>query len=335
MRRRLLPSGPWTWPVLALLAGCGRPTASLDTLIAIDGSSTVYPLTEAMAEDAQRDRPGTRVIIGVSGTGGGLRRFCRGDVVIANASRPMTRAEAAACDRAGITFLEVPVAHDGITVAVHPTNTWVDSLSVAELRTIWRHEAEGLVLRWSQVRPGWPDREMRLFGAGADSGTFDYFTGVITGAPRDSRGDYNASENDNMLVQGVAGDADALGYFGYAYYDEHREYLRAVPIRADEASPAVMPTAATIRSGAYHPLSRPVFIYVNAEALAREDVRAFVAYYLAHVAELAGDVGYVPLDDRVMAAVTARVAARITGSLFAVPAPDTRPLPLAARLGVE
>ncbi len=335
MRRRLLPSGPWVWPLLALLAGCGRPAASLDTLIAIDGSSTVYPLTEAMAEDALRERPGTRVIIGVSGTGGGLRRFCRGDVVIANASRPMTRTEARSCDRAGIAFLEVPVAHDGITVAVHPSNTWVDSLSVAELRTIWRHEAEGQVLRWSQVRPGWPDREMHLFGAGADSGTFDYFTGVITGAPRDSRGDYNASENDNMLVQGVAGDADALGYFGYAYYDEHREYLRAVPIRAGEASPAIMPTAATIRSGAYHPLSRPVFLYVNAGAIAREDVRAFVEYYLAHVAELAGDVGYVPLDDRVMAAVRARVDAGTTGSLFAVPAPGTRPLPLAARLGVE
>lgn len=317
------------------LPGCGRPARTADAVITIDGSSTVYPLTEAVAEDFQRARPGTRVTIGVAGTGGGLRRFCRGDLDIANASRPISRAEAGACAAAGVSFLEVPVAYDGITVAVHPSSTWVDSLSIAELRRLWRHEAEGRLLRWSQLRPGFPDREIHLFGAGVDSGTFDYFTGVVTGAPRDSRGDYTSSEDDNMLVQGVATDPDALGYFGYAYYEEHRDYLRAVPIRAEDDGPAVAPTPATIRSGTYHPLSRPVFVYVNAGALRRADVDAFLTYYVTHVGDLASDVGYVPLDARVQEAVRARVASRATGSLFLDVVGDRMPVTLAGRLGLE
>ncbi len=323
--------------VLLLLAahpGCGRP-APVDTIIAVDGSSTVYPLTEALAEDFQRVRPGTRVIIGVSGTGSGLRRFCRGDIAVANASRPMTTSEAAACAAADIAFLEVPVAHDGITIAVHPSNAWVDSLTLDELRRLWRHKAEGRLLRWSQLRPGWPDREIHLFGAGVASGTFDYFTGVVTGAPGDSRGDYTSSEDDNVLVHGVATDPAALGYFGYGYYEEHREYLRAVPIRPDAASPAVAPTTATISSGDYHPLSRPVFIYVSARELARDEVAAFVDYYVAHVGNVASDVAYVPLDARVLTAVRARVAARATGSLFASVHQDGHAVALATRLGVE
>jgi phosphate transport system substrate-binding protein len=246
----------------------------------------------------------------------------------------MNRREVAACAAAGVRFLEIPVAHDGITVVVHPTNTWVDSLSIGELHRLWRHAAEGQLLRWAQIRPGWPDREIHLFGAGVDSGTFDYFTEVVTGVPRGSRGDYTSSEDDNMLVQGVATDPNALGYFGYAYYEEHREYLRAIPIRADDTSPAVPPSPATIRSGAYHPLSRPVFIYVDAGALARHDLRAFLDYYMAHVHELASDVGYVPLDASVQEAVRRRVASRVTGSLFAA-STSAGPLTLAARLGVE
>ena len=316
------------------LPGCGPAVAPVHAVITVDGSSTVYPLTEAVAEDFQRARPGTRVTIGVAGTGGGLRRFCRGDLDVADASRPLTGSEAAACAAAGVSFLEVPIAYDGITVVVHPSNTWVDSLSVAELRRLWRHEAEGRLLRWSQLRPGFPDREIHLFGAGVESGTFDYFTGVVTGAPRDSRGDYTSSEDDNMLVHGVAGDPNALGYFGYAYYEEHRDALRAIPIRPDDAAEAVAPSPATIRSGEYHPLSRPVFLYVNAAAVQRQDVAAFLDYYLAHIVDLASDVGYVPLDARVLDAVRARVAARATGSLFADTGGD-RTSTLAERLGVE
>jgi phosphate transport system substrate-binding protein len=317
------------------LTGC-RPDAAVRAVVTIDGSSTVAPLTEAIAEDFQHAEPGTRVTIGVAGTGGGFRRLCRGDVDLANASRPMTRQEAATCAAAGITFLEVPVAYDGIVVAVHPANTWVDALTVDELRRLWRHEAEGHVLRWSDVRPSFPDREIHLFGAGVHSGTFDYFTGVITGAPRDRRGDYTSSENDHTLVQGVATDPLALGYFGFSYFEEHREYLRAVPIQSSPAGPAIAPSRVTIRSGAYHPLSRPIFIYVNVGALGRPDVAGFLDYYVTHAADVAADVGYVALDEDAQLAVRRRVAARTTGSLFtgragSSPAAST----LAVRLGVE
>lgn len=318
---------------LVWLSGCAPSTDLTHAVITIDGSSTVYPLAEAIAEDFQRATPGTRVTIGVAGTGGGLRRFCRGGLDLATASRPIGPEEAAACGRGGVRFLEVPLAYDGIVVAVHPENRWVESLSVEDLRRLWRHEAEGRVLRWSDLRPVYPDREIHLFGAGADSGTFDYFTGVVTGAPRDSRGDYTASEDDNTLVQGVAGDPDALGYFGYAYFDEHREYLRAVPIRASDAAVPVPPSVDTIRSGAYRPLSRPVFLYVNLDRLTRPDVQALVTYALTHVAELASDVGYVPLDAQVQQAVARRVAARVAGSLFLPAGPMVTTL--SERLGVH
>ena len=333
----------------AAIAACAGGPDRVNAVITADGSSTVYPLTEAVAEDFQREYPDARVTIGVAGTGGGLRRFCRGDLDLANASRPISRQEAAACAASGVRFLEIPIAYDGIVIAVHPSNTWVESLSVADLRRLWRHEAEGRLLRWSDLRPGFPDREVHLFGAGADSGTFDYFTGVVTGAPRDSRGDYTSSEDDNTLVQGVAGDAYALGYFGYAYYEAHRDYVRAVPIlvaapqyvlgamslgavpiRASEGTPAVAPTPATIRSGAYRPLSRPVFVYVNVARLERPHLCALVEYYVTHAAELAGDVGYVALDARVQAIVKARVAQRVTGSLFLSSSPSVT---LAERLG--
>ena len=320
---------------LAWQVACASPVDGTARLIRIDGSSTVYPLAEALAEDFQRATAGTRVTIGVSGTGGGLRRFCRGGLEVAVASRAISGTEAQACEQAGISYLELPLAYDGIVIAVHPDNHWVDSLSVEDLRRLWRHEAEGRVLRWSDLRREYPNREIHLFGAGADSGTFDYFTGVITGAPRDSRGDYTASEDDNTLVQGVASDPDALGYFGYAYFDEHREYLRAVPITTDDDATAVAPTAATIRAGAYRPLSRPVFAYVSVEHLDRPDVAAFVAYTLRHVAELAGDVGYVALDARVQEAVAQRAAARRTGSVYLSATPGlSSTATLAERLGV-
>lgn len=319
---------------LPMTAACGVGVGPAREVISVDGSSTVYPLTEAMADEFQRVSPATRITVGVAGTGGGLRRLCRGGLDLAAASRPITVTETTACANAHISFIELPVAFDGITVAVHPSNRWVESLTIDDLRRLWRHEAEGRLLRWSQLRGEYPDREIHLFGAGVDSGTFDYFTGVVTGAPRDSRGDYTSSEDDNTLVQGVAGDPDALGYFGFAYYEAHQEYLRAVPIRAHAGAPAVLPTRDAIRSGAYHPLARPVFLYVNARSLERDDVRRFVDYYTTHVSDLANDVGYVPLDHRVQAAVRARLAARRTGSIFAG-AGGAPTLTLAARLGLE
>ena len=313
------------------LASCG-PRAPRPGLVSVDGSSTVYPLTEAVAEEYGREHPGARVAVGIVGTGGGLRRLCRGGLDVADASRPITPAEHDACLSAGVRYVELPVAYDGVTVVVHPSNTFVESLTVEQLGRLWRHEAEGRVLRWSDWRPDWPDREMRLFGAGVDSGTFDYFTAVVTGTPGDSRGDYTSSESDHLLVQGVAGDPDAIGYFGYAYYEQHATALRPVPIRATADAPAVPPTRESIRSGRYRPLARPVFVYVNARALTRPEVHAFVDYYLSHVSDLAGEVGYVPLAPAVMDAVRARLRAGHTGSLFAS---GTASQTLAARLGLE
>ncbi|WP_239492947.1 PstS family phosphate ABC transporter substrate-binding protein [Luteitalea sp. TBR-22] len=294
---------------MTIAAGACRPApAPAHAVITIDGSSTVYPLAEAMAEDFRRAEPGTRVTIGVAGTSGGLRRFCRGELDLATASRPITRQEAASCEAAGVRFIEVPIAYDGIVIAVHPSNTWVDALSIADLRQLWRHEAQGRLVRWAQWKPGYPDREIHLFGAGVDSGTFDYFTGVVTGAPRDSRGDYTASEDDNMLVQGVATDPDALGYFGFAYYEAHKEYLRAVPIRARDDGEAVAPTRESIRTGVYRPLARPVYFYASVRALGRDEVRRLLDYCMTHGPELAEDVGYVPLSPAEQADARARLA---------------------------
>jgi phosphate transport system substrate-binding protein len=335
MRVRVLSIACTVAVVSALpLAACRHTPPAARAVITVDGSSTVYPLTEAIAEDFHHVAPATHVTIGVAGTSGGLRRLCRGVLDMAAASRPIAATEAASCAAAGIAFVELPVAFDGITVAVHPSNTWVESLTVEDLRRLWQHESEGRLLRWSQLRAGYPDREVHLFGAGVESGTFEYFTAAIVGERRDSRGDYTSSEDDNTLVQGVAGDPNALGYFGFAYYEAHQEYVRAVPIRADANAEAVLPTRDTIRSGAYRPLARPVFVYVNARSLDRDDVRSFVDYYTTHVPEVANDIGYVPLEAKVQAAIRARLAARRTGSLFADEA-RTPPPTLAARLGVE
>lgn len=304
-------------PVLtgAALVAAACHSSSAD-VVRVDGSSTVYPLTEAVAEEYLRAFPHARITVGVAGTGGGFKRFCRGEIDIANASRPISPIEQAACADSGISFLEIPVAYDGITVVVHPANDWVTDLTVDELGRLWRHEAEGKVLRWSDLRPGFPQREIRLYGAGVDSGTFDYFTEAVTGTARDSRGDYTSSEDDNMLVQGVAGDEGALGFFGFAYFEENRTRLRAVPIRPTSDARPVAPTVETIRTGTYRPLSRPVFVYVSAAAFARADVEAFVAFYLAHVGVLAREVGYVPLSDDTAGQVLARVRARTTGSIY-------------------
>jgi phosphate transport system substrate-binding protein len=282
----------------AILCGCHSDHApSSDVaVVKIDGSSTVFPIAEAAAEDYQlQSKARVRVTVGISGTGGGFKKLCRGDVDISNASRPILTQEMDACRAAGISYIEIPIAFDAVTVVVNPANDWVKELTIEDLKKIWEPAAQANVTRWKQVRPEWPDTKLMLFGPGADSGTFDYFTEAVVGKAKASRGDYTASEDDNVLVQGVAHNRDALGYFGFAYYANHKEQMRAVPIR--QGDKATLPSIEAVRNGSYQPLSRPLFIYVNAAAANRAEVRQFVEFYLTHGGPLASEAGFVPLPD--------------------------------------
>ncbi|MDZ7771837.1 MAG: PstS family phosphate ABC transporter substrate-binding protein [Balneolaceae bacterium] len=277
-----------------LLTACGSGGTSNE--IQIDGSSTVYPITEAVAEEYRSASPETRVTIGVSGTGGGFQKFLRGETDINNASRDIQPSEVATAEENGIDYLRLSVAFDGLAVLVHPDNDWVDYFTVEELHTIWEPEAQGSITRWNQVRSGWPDEEMHLYGPGVASGTYDYFTEVVVGEAGSSRGDFTASEDDNVLVQGVSTDPYALGFFGLAYYEENSERLRLVPVKDGEGAP-VEPSMQTVSNGTYTPLSRPLFIYVSENAVQKAAVRDFVRFYLEHAGELSRQVGYVPMPD--------------------------------------
>lgn len=292
----------YVWLALGMaLAACGGgPDAGADAgeggaisgVVTADGSSTVYPITEAMAEEfGIETQGGVNVTIAYSGTGGGFKRFCAGETDISNASRPISDAERQTCAAAGIEWKEIHIATDGLTVVVNPSNDFAQCMTVAELRSIW--EPGSQVNRWSQVRQGWPDREIKLYGPGTNSGTFDYFTEAIMGETGAIRDDFTASEDDNVLVQGVEGDADALGFFGYAYYAENTGRLNSVGV--DGGSGCVKPDPETVRNGTYAPLSRPLFIYVKESSLERPAVRAFVRFYLQNAEALVPEVGYVPL----------------------------------------
>ncbi len=289
--------------------------AASSTIIAADGSSTVYPITEAVAEAFGAKNRDARVTIGVSGTGGGFKKFCSGETQLSNASRPIKPSEVKLCADKGIEYVELPVAYDGISVVISPDNTWVDHLTVAELKTIWAPESQGKVQKWSDVRAGWPEEELHLFGPGVDSGTYDYFTKAIVGKEHASRGDYTSSEDDNVLVQGVATDKLALGFFGYAYFKENRKKLKAVPIKAGPG-PAIAPSAATVADGTYQPLSRPIFIYLSKASLERAEVKAFADFYVAEAKSLVPEVGYIALPDTAYALVTKRLADKVVGSVF-------------------
>jgi phosphate transport system substrate-binding protein len=260
-------------------------------MVTLDGSSTVFPISEAMAEEFQIANPGVRVTVGISGTGGGFKKFCGGETDISDASRPIKESERELCAENGIVPIEVPVAWDGLTVVINPENDWAACMTVDELKRVW--QPGSTVSRWSDVRDGWPDMEIKLYGPGTDSGTFDYFTEAIVGEEDASRPDYTASEDDNVLVVGVEGDREALGYFGFAYYEENQARLNSVAI--DNGSGCVAPTRETIESGEYAPLSRPMFIYLSSSALERPEVRAFVEFYLGNATALVPEVGYVPL----------------------------------------
>ena len=282
--------------VLTGIAAVSAPhVASAQASIKIDGSSTVFPIAEAVAEEFQISKRGkVRVTVGIAGTGGGFKRFCRGETDISNASRPILKEEMEACRAAGIKYLELPVAFDALTVVVNPKNTWVKSLTIADLKKMWEPSAQQRVTRWNQVRPEWPNEPLMLFGAGADSGTFDYFTEAVNGRAKSTRGDYTASEDDNVLVQGVENNRNALGYFGYAYYIAHKDKMRAVEIVNPKGQP-VGPSIDNVNNGTYQPLSRPLFIYVRDTAANRPEVKEFIEFYLTEGADLAKEVGYVPL----------------------------------------
>ncbi len=298
----------------AALLACGPRGGELSGRIIVDGSSTVFPISEAVAEEFRLQQPGVEVVVGISGTGGGFQKFCNGETDISDASRPIRQQEAERCRANGIDFVELPVAFDALTVVVHPSNDWVDCITVAELKKMWEPAAQGVVTRWNQVNPAWPDRPLRLYGAGTDSGTFDYFTEAIVGREDASRGDYTASEDDNVLVQGVAGDPNALGYFGLAYYLENRSRLKA--LKLDGGQGCVEPSVQNVINGTYRPLSRPLFIYVSTQAAQRPEVQAFVDFYLDVAGDLAEEVGYVPLPETAYRLVRQRWQARQAGSVF-------------------
>ncbi|WP_187262602.1 PstS family phosphate ABC transporter substrate-binding protein [Pontibacter beigongshangensis] len=286
-----------------LLSGCGPQYSedadfSLTGSISIDGSSTVYPITEAVAEEYRYHAPNVRTSIGVSGSGGGFKKFSRGEIDIANASRSIKEAEANDARANGITYLQLSVAYDGLTVVVHPGNDWVKEMTAAELKKIWEPEAQGKITRWNQIRPEWPDKELHLYGAGVESGTYDYFTEAIVGKSHSSRGDYTASEDDNVLVQGVSTDPYALGFFGFAYYEENKAKLKPVPINDEDDSNgagAILPTIETVKDGTYAPLSRPLFIYINSVAARKQHVVDFLQFYFEQVPVLSQEVGYIPM----------------------------------------
>lgn len=275
-----------------LLVGCTGGTESPQSIV-IDGSSTVYPITEAVAEEYRAVAPQVRVTVGFSGTGGGMKKFIAGDIDICGASRPIKDSEREACEAAGVEYLQLEVAFDGLAVVLNPQNDWCDNMTVEQLKELWRPESA--VKKWRDLNPEWPDAEVELYGPGTDSGTFDSFTKSIVGEEGASRADYTASEDDNVLVTGVQEDEHALGYFGYAYYLENKDRLKLLGV--DEGSGPVRPSETTVRDGSYSPLSRPLYLYVRSSALAKAEVKAFVRFYLDNAAALSQEVGYVAISD--------------------------------------
>jgi phosphate transport system substrate-binding protein len=312
-----------------VLAGCGgngaqptentsgetaaAPTESLNGLIKIDGSSTVFPITEAVAEEFQKSHPEVKVTVGMSGTGGGFKKFGAGETAISNASRPIKDKEAATAKAKEIDFVELPISYDGIAIVVNSKNTWATCLTTEELKKIWDKGSK--ITNWKQVRAGFPDKPLKLYGPGTDSGTFDYFTEEINGDAGRSRADYTASEDDNTLVQGVSKDEGSLGYFGFAYYEENADKLKLIEVNSGGG--CVAPSQESINTGKYAPLSRPMFIYASTKDIDRPEINGFLKFYLDNVAELAKSVGYVPLPENVYAAVKARFAEKKTGSVYA------------------
>jgi phosphate transport system substrate-binding protein len=288
--------------VLAL--GCGKTE-----VVSVDGSSTVFLISSAVAEQMRDVHPRVNVVVSQSGTGGGFKKFAAGEIDICDASRKISQDEVKTCEAAGIEFIEFEIAFDGLAVVANPRNDWCDELTIDQLKTIWRKESENVVERWSDINPDWPNEELKLYGPGTDSGTYDYFNEVINGNSKNSRQDYSPDENDNALVTGVAGDKGSLGYFGLGYYIENKDKLKLLAVDGGEGPQ--IPTPETVRHGTYKPLSRPLFIYVRKDALERPVVAEYVKYYLANANDVAPSVGYVPVTDEIMKANQDRFAAAV------------------------
>lgn len=319
--------GPTSTQASAGEAGPGSSSfTGLKGTIEIDGSSTVFPISEAVAEDFGLLTGGdVRVLVGVSGTGGGFKKFCRGETDIANASRPIKASEVALCAEIGLEFIELPIAIDGLTVVVNPDNDFLSCVTLDELNAMWSPEAEGAITNWDQVRSGWPSDSMSLYGPGADSGTFDYFTEVVNGESQSSRGDFIASENDNVLVQGISGDRNGIGYFGYSYYIENEDKLKLVGVDAGQG--CVTPNPETIADGTYFPFARPVFMYVNAEAAKQPHIREFVRFFLGdNGAKLVNEVGYIAFPAETTKLSDGRIDSSSTGTLFGGETPKSGPV---------
>lgn len=300
--------------LLATLFSTSTAVYAADKIIKIDGSSTVYPITEAVAEEFQAAQK-IKVTVGESGTGGGFKKFCRGETDISDASRPIQQKEIDACKEGGVQFIELPIAYDALTVVVNKNNTWVKSISAEELKKIW--EPGSKVKSWKEVNASYPDKPISLYGPGTASGTFDYFSEAINGKAKAHRTDYTPSEDDNVLVQGVSSNPGGMAYFGFAYYEENKDKLTAVPIVAKAGAPAVLPSNQAVMNGTYQPLSRPLFIYVNATAAAfKPEVKAFVNFYLENAAALVKEVKYVPLPAEDYAAVKTHFKAMKPGTGF-------------------
>lgn len=309
-----------TFSAAMLLCATASACKTQQELVKVDGSSTVFPIAEAAAEDFQKTSNGVRVTVGVSGTGGGFKKFCAGEIDVSNASRPITPAEVEACKKGGVEYIELPIAYDGIAIVVNPKNDWAKDVTVAELKKLWEPEAQTKVTRWSQVREGWPDKEIHLFGAGVDSGTYDYFTEAVVGKQHSSRGDFTSSEDDNVLVQGIATDELALGFFGIAYFEENKTRIRAIPVddgKPENGQGPIAPSSDTVKDGTYQPLARPVFVYVSKKSLEKAPVQAFVSHLLGQAKDFVSKVGYVPLPDKAYELAKKRVADKKVGTMFA------------------
>jgi phosphate transport system substrate-binding protein len=285
--------------------------------VAIDGSSTVFPVMEAVAEEFQKAQKGqVRVTVGISGTGGGFKKFCRGETDISNGSRPILKAEIEDCKKAGIDFFELPIAFDALTVAVSPKNTALECIAVSDLKKIWEPGAQGKVVKWSDVNSKWPDRPLKLYGAGADSGTFDYFTEAIVGKAKSSRGDYTASEDDNVLVQGIENDINSLGYIPFAYYAPHATKMKALAVDWAKGQGCVKPSLENVLAGTYNPLSRPLFFYVSKKAAEKPEIKEFVEFAMKNAVPLIKEVKYLPLPDRAYPLALEKFRKGVTGTVF-------------------
>lgn len=295
------------------------PVEALNGTVKIDGSSTVFPITEAVAEEFQKTNPKVNITVGISGTGGGFKKFTVGETDISDASRPIKAAEVEAAKTNKIGYVELPIAYDALTVVVNPKNTWVTSMTVKELKKLWEPEAQGKVMKWKDIRAEWPDQTIRLYGPGVDSGTYDYFTEAVVGKEHASRGDFTGSEDDNVLVQGVSSDVNALGFFGLAYYEENKSKLKAVLVDDEKDANGKGPQEATVAnviSGTYQPLARPLFIYVRKDSADRPEVKEFVEFYLNQAERLTADVGYIPLKADVYKLALSRFQQRTLGTMF-------------------